>query len=215
MNQNFRFIILTVGLGLLGLLAGATAWRMYAARNAVQYESLVVLPEPRIIADFALTDDSGKAISLEDLKGHWSVLFFGFTSCPDVCPNTLFALQQARQQMLENMPQDALPRIYLVSVDPERDSPEKLASYLAYFDPEFIGLTGSDAQIHALAFQLGIAYFVEPHESGQLEYNVDHSASLLLLNPAGQLQAVLPAPHSAEGTAHDLVTLIKQKSGEF
>jgi protein SCO1/2 len=155
----------------------------------------------------------GEPFSLEQFKGHWSVLFFGFTACPDICPNTLYQLQQARKQMLEDGSPAEIPQIYLVSVDPERDTPEKLADYLSYFDPAFIGLTGDEAQLKALTMQLGIAYFIEPHDPGNLEYSVDHSASLLLLNRDAQLLGVLPAALDAADIARAIEAAVRRGGG--
>ena len=205
---NIRIMLLTVSLGFLGLAAGATMWRIYQARNVIVPESLIVLPEPRIITDFALVDQAGNSFSLQGFKGHWSLVFFGFTSCPDVCPNTLFQLKQVRSSSLEVLSKDNVPLIYLISVDPDRDTPTKLADYLSYFDPEFIGLTGDSGQLESLAKQLSIAFFVAPHEPGNEQYNVDHSAAVLLLNPDGQLHGVFPAPHEAEKITHDVVKII-------
>ena len=207
-SSTVRLVILIISVGLLGLAAGATAWRIYSATTTPEPASLIVLPEPRIIADFALTDQGGNAFSLDDFKNRWSLLFFGFTSCPDVCPNTLYQLKQAWQEIGSEEPDAELPQVYLVSVDPERDSPEKLASYLAFFDPTFLGLTGADEQLKALAFQLGVAYRVEPHSPGNVEYNVDHSASLLLLDPEARLYGVFPAPHDTGKIAEDILNTI-------
>lgn len=208
-----RFVVLCVSLGLLALAAGATAWRHFAVQTSPPTGSLILLPTPRIIADFALVNQRGEDFSLAQLKGHWSLLFFGFTACPDVCPNTLFQLQQARKLMQENGDGAGIPDIYLVSVDPERDTPEKLADYLSYFDPAFNGLTGADAQLKALTLQLGIAYFIEPHEPGDNEYTVDHSASLLLLNPDAQLAGVISAGKDAAEIARAIESAIRQGGG--
>ena len=210
--SNLRFILLAVSLGLLCLVAGANIWRIYEAKKWNAYESLILMPEPRVIADFELTRQNGERFSLDNFKGHWSLLFFGYTSCPDVCPSTLQQLQQARRLMLQKTSADKLPGIYFVSVDPERDTPQKLAEYLSYFDPSFIGLSGEPQQLQALALQLGIVFFLEPHEQGNFQYNVDHSASLLLLDPQGQLYAVLPAPQQASTIAHDILTVISRES---
>ena len=110
-RYNVRIMLLAVSLGFLGLAAGATMWRIYQARNVLVPESLIVLPEPRIITDFALVDQAGNSFSLQGFKGHWSLVFFGFTSCPDVCPNTLFQLKQVRQASLEALGQDKVPVI--------------------------------------------------------------------------------------------------------
>lgn len=203
-------ILLAVSLAVLGLMGGALAWRAYEMREAGTPANLVVLPEPRVIADFALQDHRGQPFSLAGFRGQWSVLFFGFTSCPDICPNTLYVLQQARSRLLERFAADAVPDIYLVSVDPERDSPEKLASYLAHFDSSFTGLTGEDVQLRALTMQLGVMYHIEPHDAGDSDYAVDHSASLILLDPEGRLHGVLPAPHDVDRITAGLTELAKR-----
>jgi protein SCO1 len=209
---NGRLIVLSISLALLALAAGALAWRMLEPTMHSSTGSLIVLPEPRQIAPVALTDQSGKAFTGDGFKGHWSLLFFGFTSCPDVCPNTLYQLQQVRQQWLDEHTDAEFPQVYLVTVDPERDTPQKLAAYLGYFDPGFIGLTGAAEQVQSLAAQLGIAVFVEPHAPGDLEYTVDHGASLLLFDPLGQFYAVIPAPFDAARAARDILTVIRRGS---
>jgi protein SCO1/2 len=114
--------------------------------------------------------------------------------------------------MLQQQAADKIPRMYLVSVDPERDTPQKLAEYLHYFDPAFIGLGGEEPQLQALALQMGVVFFVEPHAQGSAQYNVDHSASLLLLDPQGRLHGVMPAPYQASSIAHDVLTVINRES---
>jgi len=208
-RSNTPFILLTISVGLLTLAAGISLWRLHVAHKSASLETLVLLPEPRTIADFALTDLHGKAFSLDGFKGHWSLLFFGYTSCPDVCPNTLYLLKQARQLMLQQRPADRIPLVYFVSVDPARDTAKKLADYLAYFDPQFIGLRGEDAQLKALTFQLGVVYFIEAHPENEVQYRVDHSASVMLLNPRGQLAGVFPALQDAGQVAHDVMTVIQ------
>ncbi len=208
-HVNVRLSLLLFSFALLGLAAGVTAWRVIAAQQHNTVDSIIVLPDAKEIQDFVLTDQSGNLFRLDGFKGHWSLVFFGFTSCPDVCPNTLYQLQQARQLLLDERAASDIPRIYLVTVDPERDKPEKLAAYLAYFDPAFSGLTGTQEQLLALTTQLGIAFFVEPHNPDTLQYTVDHSASLLLLDPLGRLYAVLPAPHDAARIARDVLTVIR------
>ncbi len=204
-------ILLAVGLALLSLAAGISVWRIHEAEKWGSLKSLVLLPEPRAIADFALTDQGGRPFSLQDLKGHWSLLFFGYTSCPDVCPNTLFQLHQAREMMLQQDSVAEPPQVYLVSVDPERDTPQKLTDYLRYFDPAFIGLRGEDTQMRALTRQLGVAYFIETHEEDRNDYQVDHSASLLLVNPRGELRGLLPAPHEAAVIAQDVMVVLRRE----
>lgn len=203
-------ILLTVSLAVLGLLAGALAWRLMELRDSGGADVLIELPQPRAIGDFVLQDQAGRPFTLEDFRGRWSVLFFGFTSCPDVCPTSLYQLHQVRTALADRFTPDRLPAIYFISVDPERDTPGKLAAYLAHFDPSFIGLTGDDEQLRALTMQLGIMYHIEPHSAGDADYAVDHSASLLVLDPLGRLHGVLPAPHEAEPLAAAFEALLER-----
>src|SRR5690606_13472835 len=109
---------------------------------------------------------------------------------------------------LTQMDESEMPVIYLVSVDPDRDTPEKLANYLSFFDPAFKGLTGDDRQLRAFTMQMGIAYHVAEHEAGDTEYTVDHSASLVLLDPKANLYGVFPAPQDTANISHDLLQLL-------
>jgi protein SCO1 len=207
-TKSIRLALLAGSLAILSVLSGVLFFKLIQVRGQPSLQSLIVLPEAKTIADFALQDEAAKGFSLADWQGRWSLLFFGFTSCPDVCPNTLYQLQQVRAELANHMAEDELPIIYLVSVDPGRDTPEKLAQYLAFFDPAFKGLTGDDRQLRALTMQLGIAYHVAEHDEGSAEYAVDHSASLILLNPQAQLFGVFPAPQKTEVIIDDLRQVI-------
>ena len=209
---QFRFILLAFSVALLGLMAGSLLWRIYHANTPEDPQQLIQLPKPRVIADFVLTDQDGQDFSLQDFQGRWSLLFFGFTACPDICPDTLYQLRQAREALQERLAPEVVPTVYLVSVDPERDSPARMKEYLQFFDPQFIGLSGADAQLRALTLQLGIAYHVEEHEAGAANYAVDHSASILMLNPEGRLHAVLRGPHEGARIAADVAAVIERES---
>jgi protein SCO1/2 len=203
-----RFVLLAASLAILAALSGAVFFKLLQLRGTESPEALIVLPAAKVVADFELYDEQGSTFSLKDFKGEWSLLFFGFTSCPDVCPTTLYQLQQVRAKLAEKLPETQLPRFYLVSVDPDRDSPEKLAEYLEFFDPEFKGISGADPQLRAFTMQLGIAYHVAEHSKSNEDYAVDHSASLVLLNPQAELYGVFPAPHQVESIHNDLLQVI-------
>lgn len=211
MNRfNLRIFVMAVLVAFLSATAGVAFWKMTQARTTAAHASLIVLPEPRVIADFALIDQGNQPFSLAQLRGHWSLIFFGFTHCPDVCPTALYELQQVRK-VLEQEAGGAIPmpRILFVSVDPERDSPEKLRAYLSHFDPSFIGVTGGHDQLLPLTKQVGIAYRIEDHEEGAEQYGVDHSTGILLTNPAGRLHGVFPAPHDAAQISADLLQALE------
>ena len=203
-----KLLLLAISLALLSALTGLALFKLMEQRSQPEFQSLLALPQPKVVADFALLDQSAQPFSLAGFKGRWSVLFFGFASCPDICPNTLYQLQQVRKELVGRLSAQNIPGIYLVSVDPERDTPEKLAEYLSFFDPAFRGLTGDDRQLRALTMQLGIVYHVAEHDAGSEEYAVDHSASLVLLDPQARLFGVFPAPHDPANISHDLLQLL-------
>jgi protein SCO1/2 len=165
-----------------------------------------VLPTPRQIVVPELTKHDGNAFSDQDLKGRWTLMFFGYTHCPDICPMTMNVLAEAKKKADADFPQ-----VVLVSVDPERDSVEMLGEYVQYFDREFIGVTGEEKMIQALTLQTSVVYAKMPGASGnENDYLVDHSSAVLLINPQGQLTAFLNAPHTP-GSILDSVNKIVRK----
>ena len=180
------FIALMLGLFLHSFLAPKSL-------SVIEYQELGYFgyPEARTIEPFNLLDQNGQSVGLASLKGQWSLLFFGFTYCPDICPTTLGVLNRAVQQM-QNPPQ-----VVLVSVDPERDTPTQLAEYLPSFNPQFKGYTGSFDSIVGLATNVNIAFGKVPgSEPGT--YTVDHSASIVVVDPFGRYAGFIKAPHQAE-----------------
>jgi protein SCO1/2 len=196
---------LVVLVALAAGLAGAFAWRFFAPQTQPAAEKPVFLayPEPRPVADFALTGADGEPFSLADLRGSWTLAFFGFASCPDICPTALQLMARLAAD-LETAGAPATPTLWFVSVDPERDTPERMASYVSYFHPDFVAATGPDAQLRALALQLGVTYAIEDHEPGAEYYDVSHSGGILLLNPQGRLVGLYPPPHDPTAMADDL-----------
>lgn len=204
--------LLVVLIAAVSALGGFALFRVLEFRGQAELQSLLVLPEPRAIPAFSLTDQHGEAFGPERLGGRWSLLFFGFTHCPDICPGTLFDLAKVRKGLLASDGEAAnRVQVVFVSVDPERDHPERLRDYISYFDPEFVAVTGPHEALEPLTRKLGIAYRIEPHESGDERYGVDHSASVLLLSPAGDLYGVFPAPHDATTMQSDLLSLLARE----
>lgn len=165
-----------------------------------------VLPSTAPLPEFALVDQSGNAISRDSFRNHWDLLFFGFTHCPDICPATLQVLALAREE-LAAAGQDPLPRIVLVSVDPERDTPELMGKYVGYFGDGNLGITGSLEELRKLTSGLGI-YF-EKHPGQGEDYVVDHSAAVLLINPDGEFHALFSGPHTVENYVHDVALIME------
>jgi protein SCO1/2 len=127
---------------------------------------------------------------MNELKGKWTMLFFGYTFCPDICPTTLAQLRQIKSEL----PKDVVGKlqIVLVSVDPNRDTPQQLKQYLGYFDPEFQGVTASVDDIQKLANAVSIPFI--PADTSKPNYTVDHSGNLALLGPDGTQRGFIRSP---------------------
>lgn len=189
-------------LALVAAVGGAWLARQTFDRTAPPtLESGTWLGEGRDIGDPRLTAAQGLPFGRADFAGHPSVIFFGFTHCPDVCPATLATLARAVDRA-------ELPglRVYLVSVDPERDTPAALDNYVRAFDEDFIGLGGDLPDIEAFARTLGAARARVDLPGGG--YTVDHSATLFLLDRDARLVAVFTPPFALERLASDLATAV-------
>ncbi len=165
-----------------------------------------LLPSPKPLLDFTLTDHTGAAFTRANLTDGWTFAFFGYTHCPDVCPTTLASLVQLRRQLEGTMPSGELPGTVFISVDPERDTPEQLAEFMPYFHPEFLGVTGDEEQILTVTRQLGILH-AKAEDAGADDYLVDHSAAIILFDPDGAFHAVFGVPHDPVAMAGDFLAL--------
>ncbi len=158
-----------------------------------------VFTQPRIINSFQLIDAKNQPFSEQNLKGHWSLLFFGFSNCPDLCPTTLATLNQAYKKLAAQ--ERNLPQVVFISVDPERDTPERLSEYLSSFNPHFLGATGLPTQVDQLTHDLSVLYT----KNGE---SIDHSGTILIINPEGQFYGVFTMPHDANKIAADIKQLL-------
>jgi protein SCO1/2 len=168
---------------------------------AAQPQSATILPSPMSLPDFAMLDQDARPFTRESLEGAWTLLFFGFTNCPDVCPATMQRLAAARDRMAAGG-QRELPGILLISVDPERDSPDVLKTYVANFGDDIFGLTGDMSELQKLTKPLGIFHAKSSAHHGG--YNVDHSSAVLVINPNAQFHALFSAPYTIDDLVHDL-----------
>jgi len=160
---------------------------------------------------YLLQDPNGRSITNEDFSGRFQLIAFGYTYCPDVCPTTLATLSQALRQ-LQDLPAGLRPRVLLVSVDPERDPPEILAPYVRFFDPQFMGATGSLEATAAAAAAFSVPYAkVSLPEGG---YTLDHGSGLFVVGPSGMLTAYFSAPHEAATIARDYRVIVEHLETE-
>jgi len=161
---------------------------------------------PRTLPIFSLTNHLNKSFSNQDLVGSWSMVFFGFTNCPDVCPLTLSILDQVTSE-LKNVDTKPLsiPRSIFISVDPKRDPPEKLKQYVEHFNDDMIGLTGSKEQIDSLTQSFGAIYAIADNSTDN--YLVDHSAHIFVIAPDGKMVALFSTPHDAKIIVDDFKTI--------
>ena len=151
---------------------------------------LFLFDTPRDVGDFSLTDHRGLSFTRDDLTDRWTLIFFGFTHCPDICPTTMAELAQLKSQLADTESSDA--RVVMVSVDPARDTPDRLAQYVPYFHPDFIGVTGEFADILSVAQRLNAPFRKVSEPDGG--YQMEHSANVMLMNPRGDYHGFFRAP---------------------
>jgi len=188
--------IVAVGAGIL-----SARWVMQRQAGAqIGVATATVLSPPRPLPPLALVGDDNRPFDATRLRGRWSFVFFGFTSCPDVCPVTMAALAQT-SKLLAGLPEKLRPQVVMISVDPERDTPAQLAGYVKAFDPTFVGATGTKAAIDEFALRMGVAAAKRPLDGGS--YSVDHTTSVFLIDPDGALHALFSAPHTPKLIADD------------
>ena len=185
----------------LGLWLGS---RAFTPPTPPQLASAVLYPSPRELPEFTLTRSDGTPLTHADWKGRWTVAFFGYTNCPDVCPTTLATFKSAASKLAADGAGDRV-RFDFISVDPQRDTPEQLAKYVGYFSKDFVAATGSDEELTKLTRALGLIYSREATGNG--DYVVDHSASAVLIDPQGREVGLFRPPFDASAMAADLKML--------
>ena len=178
------------------LILGVWSARMAEEPTRPELSPTVQMVSPPLAApEFNLIDFNQQAFTRKQLEGHWSLVFFGYTYCPDVCPNTMMLMNQAMQR-LEESGSPLKPTIYFVSLDPDRDTPEQLKNYISYFNPAFIGITGEDEALEALAEKLNIFHSFVMNLANPDNYLMEHSAEVLLISPRTEVIARFAPPHT-------------------
>ena len=205
-----RGIFITVGacLGFMSLIMALFLSRFYTPRELTldEYKTLgaYFIDPPRQLAEFKLIDDTSQSFLPEEFAGKWNILFFGFTYCPDICPLTMRQMSDVKESLGENS--DNL-RVFLVSVDPDRDKPQNLRQYLDNFDKNFKGLTGEIDQIYKFSTQVNAPFFPVVN-SPEPNYTVDHSGSLVLISPEAKYAGFFRAPHDTAKITKALASLL-------
>ena len=199
-------------LALAGLIAG-TATALLALQLVTgrpfgppKYHGTAFEP-PRAVPDVTLTAHTGRSLSLHDLRGRVLLIYFGYTSCPDACPATMAELAAAIAELQPAQREDV--QVILISVDPQRDTPDVLADYLQHFSPSFLGMTGSEADLETLVARFGV-YFEEGEHLEGGDQLVDHTARVFAVDKEGQLRLVFPLAAPSYEIAADVRQLIRE-----
>ena len=206
-TQKTVFILFAV----VALIMGLTINRVLSGKGPGDQTALIdagviLLPQSRSLPSLSMNDQNGAPVAVDELKGKWTLVFFGYTYCPDICPTTLAQLRDIRTKL----PQEAVDnmRVVLVSVDPNRDTQQQLKQYLGYFDPRYIGLTAPVADIQKLASALSIPFI--PADTSKPVYTVDHSGNLALIGPDGRQRGFIRSPLNAQKLVAQLPVLLER-----
>ena len=201
MNKKISYAPLYV----LMLILAATVISTIVFRKPYAFHGTVIDP-PLPVTDFTLQTEKNEPFRLNDVKGKIVLLFFGYTSCPDVCPITLGTFKQVHERLGDNAQK---VKFVMITADPERDTPEKVVAYVRRFNPEFIGLSGSLSDLQQVWDELGVA--VEKQDTGSAAgYLVSHTASVYVIDQNGNLLMTLPYGTSAIDMEQDVNQLLKQ-----
>ena len=195
-----------IGFGLL-LVGASTVWigRPYWRPHVLHG---FAMQPPKPAANFTLTAHTGERFSLHDFRGKLVLLYFGYTYCPGICPTTLASVAQVLHQLGARAHQ---VQLLMVSVDPERDTPDRLAAYVPPFHPSFIGLTGSPAEVAAVAPLFGV-YYEKQETTTDTSYLVDHSTMLLVIDQQGIMRLVIPFGAEVKDMMADVAFLLREGS---
>jgi protein SCO1/2 len=185
-------------------LAGSGYWALWQSRNPAADQlmpaSLITFPERKPLADFILVDDEKGVFDLKSLESRWSFIFFGFMYCPDICPTTLYDLSLVKRDIVAQGISESDIQFVFISVDPGRDKAAQIQRYVQYFDPAFLGATGSMGQLTNLTRQLGAPFRAE-RETAENVYEVTHSSAVYLVDPLGQYTGIISPPFVASEVA--------------
>ncbi|MCP4391117.1 MAG: SCO family protein [Gammaproteobacteria bacterium] len=198
-----------VAVAVLALVVGfAMSWVISSNRPVELEAGTWFGDQARALPEFELLDHNSQPLTRVSLNGKWNLIFFGYTHCPDICPTSMQTLSDMVGAIDDPDVANAL-RIYFVSVDPDRDKPEVLASYASYFNPAFTGATAQMEQLEPLTRSLGIAHGIRNRVEGNPVYDVDHSAAIVLVNPQAEFAGLFGAPHDPAVMARDMTRIVE------
>ena len=210
MKSNFTWTIascLVVMLVAVSLYVNKMTTKVHLSSEQLKDMGLYLIEPPRNLGSFNLMDSAGKEFLPKDFEGKWNMLFFGFTFCPDICPITMSMLSRIEKGLdIENQEK---VRIFLVTVDPDRDSPDQLKVYLENFSENFIGLTGGLDQIYNFATRVN-APFNPIKNNKESNYTVDHTGSIILINPEGNYAGFFRAPHNQDDVKKAVLDIVNR-----
>ena len=210
MKSNFTWTIascVVVMLVAVSLYVNKMTTKVHLSSEQLKDMGLYLIEPPRNLGSFNLMDSAGKEFLPKDFEGKWNMLFFGFTFCADICPITMSMLSRIEKGLdIEN--QEKI-RIFLVTVDPDRDSPDQLKVYLENFSENFIGLTGGLDQIYNFATRVN-APFSPISNSKDPHYSVDHTGSIILINPEGNYAGFFRAPHNQDDIKKAILDIVSR-----
>jgi len=197
---------------IVALLSGvALSWYNNNQKPIALESGLWFGDQARALPEFELVDHHNQPLTREGLTGQWSLMFFGYTHCPDICPISL----QTLAEMVENIDDSDVSevlQVYFISVDPARDRPGVLAEYIAYFNPQFHAATAEQEQLTPLTRSLGIAHMIRNESGDSDNYDVDHSSAIVLINPEAEFAGLFSAPQDAAAMARDMTLIIERYS---
>lgn len=190
------------------VVVGLVAGMLLLHPGNAELKTGTLLKTARPIPAFALNGSDGRPYTNEDLKGHWTLMFAGYTYCPDVCPTTLAEMKALSAKL---GPAAAALKVLFVSVDPERDTPEKLGKYVHYFSADFAAATADPAVLEQLGRSTGFVFTKVPGGTPDA-YLIDHSAGLILIDPEGRVAGYFSPPFQIDAMAQDLAPLLTRGS---
>jgi len=210
-NRTAGMILGLALLAGLGLVAAQKMWMRTEdnTHSLPEAGSVMFYPTARAVPEFSLNQPDGSVLTSQHLRGYWTLVFIGFTSCPDVCPLTLHTLARAQKQW-QNLSESTRPRLLFVSIDPQRDTPERLQAYAHAFHADTLVATADEVALEKFSTALGLVFMKVPGRgfaTNPDDYSMDHSATIAVLNPEGQWAGVMRPPFDPQLIAADFLRL--------